>query len=62
MLYETLKDLVFDQYIRKKMVFLNQVLRRGVMMAGIDWANAPDPKGWTFHFLLLSPASIHSGC
>eukprot|EP00455_Lapot_gusevi_P035058 TRINITY_DN3879_c0_g1_i1.p1 TRINITY_DN3879_c0_g1~~TRINITY_DN3879_c0_g1_i1.p1 ORF type:complete len:253 (+),score=65.07 TRINITY_DN3879_c0_g1_i1:157-915(+) len=43
-LYQTLEALVFDDYVRRKTVTLNKIIKKGFMMAGINWAQARPPK------------------
>lgn len=44
-LYSTLESLVFAQYVRRKTLVLNKVLKRGLMIGGISWSQARPPKG-----------------
>jgi hypothetical protein len=53
-LYSTVESLVFAQYVRRKTLQMNKVLKRGLMMGGINWAQARAPKGEpAFVFLRL---------
>eukprot|EP01083_Nonionella_stella_P058598 153450_1 len=60
-LMDSLDQMVFDHYLRQKVIRINLIVKESLMMDGINWEDAPEPLGVRSHCLdfLLQLVYIH---
>eukprot|EP00494_Astrolonche_serrata_P024403 UN24661 len=61
-LYEKLENLVFEQYVRRKTLKLNRIIKRGILYDGTNWEIASKPNSVRDHTLrfLLECVFVHN--
>jgi Exocyst complex component Sec5 len=61
-LMDILYDLLFQHYVRRKILAVNRLLKRGIVFSGIDWTNSPAPNEIRTYVLevLLELVFVHN--